>query len=76
MTDEPAGLIPCIVCGDARSRVVDTRGTPSQEIRRRRECPNGHRYTTYEAPMEGRNRNYLRKSVKHGIVRRIDEVLG
>lgn len=39
----------CPRCRSTESSVVDTRPNPSGEIRRRRECPKGHRYTTYEA---------------------------
>lgn len=39
----------CPSCGSTDSSVVDSRPNPSGQIRRRRECGNGHRYTTYEA---------------------------
>jgi len=40
----------CPSCDSVGSRVVDSRGTPSEDaIRRRRECDAcGHRFTTYE----------------------------
>lgn len=38
----------CPSCGSTDSTVVDSRPNPSGQIRRRRECPRGHRYTTYE----------------------------
>ena len=39
--------VPCPVCGERRSAVVDTR--PSKEhTRRRRVCANGHAFTTHE----------------------------
>lgn len=40
--------IPCPVCRRPLTRVIETR--PYQHtIKRRRECPNGHRATTREA---------------------------
>lgn len=39
----------CPVCGAAGSTVISTRGWQSETmLQRRRECFNGHRYTTYE----------------------------
>lgn len=39
----------CPVCGAAGSTVISTRGWQSDTmLQRRRECFNGHRYTTYE----------------------------
>ena len=37
----------CDVCGEA-SRVLETRGAEPESTARRRECPNGHKFTTYE----------------------------
>lgn len=38
----------CPMCGK-RTQVVDSRWIPTQfKLRRRRECPIGHRFTTYE----------------------------
>jgi hypothetical protein len=37
----------CPDCGESLSKVIDSRPA-DDEIRRRRECPNGHRSTTYE----------------------------
>lgn len=37
----------CPYCSTADTRVIDTRET-TEAIRRRRECVNGHRFTTYE----------------------------
>jgi hypothetical protein len=39
--------MPCPTCGSKESTTLDSRPT-SDSIRRRRACPNGHRYTTYE----------------------------
>jgi len=39
--------LPCPVCGRLSARVTDTRGA-GDIIRRRRECPEGHRWTTVE----------------------------
>ena len=41
--------ISCPECGTDKSGVVDTSGRPDKKhIRRRRECSNGHRFTTEE----------------------------
>ena len=40
--------MPCPDCGKRCSKVVDTRGTLSGAIRRRRECLCGRRFTTWE----------------------------
>ncbi len=37
----------CPECGTARLQVIDSRDAPDA-VRRRRECANGHRFTTYE----------------------------
>lgn len=43
------GTINCPHCDHASTRVVDTRDTGQNEIRRRRECADcGERFTTYE----------------------------
>ena len=39
----------CPICGTSGSSVISTRGWQSDTmLQRRRECFNGHRYTTYE----------------------------
>lgn len=38
----------CPKCGSKKSRVIDCRVAPHNQIRRRRECDEGHRYSTYE----------------------------
>jgi transcriptional regulator NrdR family protein len=51
-----AGGLPCPECGSIKSKVTDSRAInrftrqPCKHrcIRRRRECANGHRFTTYE----------------------------
>ena len=54
--------VACPVCGDGRSRVMNTR--PSvQGIYRRRVCVNGHRFSTEELP-----RAYAQPSKKHNIL--------
>lgn len=45
----------CPTCGEPDSYVVDTRYKRGA-IRRRRECPNGHRYTTAERVVAGKSR--------------------
>lgn len=41
--------LECPICGSTVSSVTDTRPVPSKGcIRRRRECSEGHRYTTHE----------------------------
>lgn len=41
--------IACPSCGNTRSRVLESRPTHDHKARRRRcECLNGHRFTTYE----------------------------
>jgi transcriptional regulator NrdR family protein len=37
----------CPECGSTRNRVIDSRSLDGRR-RRRRECNNGHRFTTYE----------------------------
>lgn len=39
----------CPKCGSDESSVFDSRPNAAGRIWRRRECPNGHRYTTHEA---------------------------
>jgi transcriptional regulator NrdR family protein len=39
---------PCPYCGVTEGNVVDVRKAAHGQIRRRRECSAGHRYTTYE----------------------------
>lgn len=39
--------LPCPVCGRLSARVTDTRGVDDL-VRRRRECSEGHRWTTVE----------------------------
>ncbi len=41
--------IPCPFCGSTYSAVCDSRPDDEGRIRRRRECRNGHRFTTREA---------------------------
>lgn len=66
----------CPHCGDANSRVVDTRST-GDGIRRRRECETCHkRFTTYEhvaaslliVKSDGRREPYDRQKLMHGIL--------
>jgi transcriptional repressor NrdR len=42
------GGVACPQCKQRQSEVIDSRGTKSGKVRRRRECPCGHRFTTYE----------------------------
>lgn len=45
-----AGTVPCPECGARNGvRTVDSRGTAGGLVRRRKMCPCGHRYTTFEA---------------------------
>ena len=49
----PAGAnygtaMECPECGIKKTRVVDMRPSTFNQIRRRRVCDNGHRFTTYE----------------------------
>lgn len=66
----------CPHCGDANSRVVDTRST-GDGIRRRRECETCHKqFTTYEhvaaslliVKSDGRREPYDRQKLMHGIL--------
>lgn len=66
----------CPHCGEANSRVVDTRST-GDGIRRRRECEScGKRFTTYEhvaaslliVKSDGRREPYDRQKLMHGIL--------
>lgn len=66
----------CPHCGEANSRVVDTRST-GDGIRRRRECETCHkRFTTYEhvaaslliVKSDGRREPYDRQKLMHGIL--------
>ena len=66
----------CPHCGDANSRVVDTRST-GDGIRRRRECETCHkRFTTYEhvaaslliVKSDGRREPYDSQKLMHGIL--------
>jgi rRNA maturation protein Nop10 len=45
--DSYTNSMPCPECGLKLSVVIDSRPN-SDAIRRRRVCPKGHRYTTYE----------------------------
>jgi hypothetical protein len=47
--------IPCPECLAAKSLVIDSRIT-EEGIRRRRLCPNAHRYTTLETVVKERRR--------------------
>lgn len=39
----------CPICNDGGTRVIDSRMWRTKDgVRRRRECPNGHRFTTSE----------------------------
>lgn len=40
-------MVRCPVCGSEETKVNDTRHTRDY-TRRRRECPEGHRFTTHE----------------------------
>lgn len=42
------GGVKCPVCHKRMSYVIDSRGTKTGKVRRRRECPCGKRFTTYE----------------------------
>ena len=51
-----SGSYPCEICGKS-TRVVDSRPAKLKQLRlptiyRRRMCPDGHRFTTYEFPAE------------------------
>lgn len=50
MSEKKRVGLPCPRCGSMDSGVLDSRGGHRRGffIRRRRECSNGHRYTTYE----------------------------
>jgi transcriptional regulator NrdR family protein len=52
-----AADVPCPECGQRQSHVIDTGGTRSGVIRRRRACSCGKRFTTYEHL--GRDPRYL-----------------
>jgi len=42
-------FFPCPECGRAKTKVIDSRVEgAARSKRRRRECPLGHRFTTYE----------------------------
>lgn len=42
------GGVRCPACQQRQSDVIDSRGTKSGKVRRRRKCPCGQRFTTYE----------------------------
>ena len=45
--------VPCPFCGSLFAKVMDVRPGPGgSTLRRRRECPGGHKYTTYEEALE------------------------
>jgi len=71
----PSWGIACPECDDLHSRVLDTRQRQKRMIYRRRECPNGHRYSTLEGVAESRKRN-LGVGHRKDIADRLDEVLG
>ena len=41
--------IACPACGAPDTKVYDTRASKFNELRRRRKCPNGHRFVTFES---------------------------
>lgn len=69
----------CPFCGELNSRVIDSRPTDNDEIRRRRECESCHkRFTTYERiesiPLmvikkDNTREPYDRDKIKSGISR-------
>lgn len=43
----------CVVCGKLSNSVIDSRvSSDKKSVRRRRECPSGHRWTTHEVREE------------------------
>lgn len=48
----PADL-ECPQCGVVGSKVINTRAADFNQIYRRRQCTNGHRFTTYENVDDG-----------------------
>lgn len=40
--------IACMDCGSKNNRIIDSREAPFNQIRRRRACECGHRFSTYE----------------------------
>lgn len=69
----------CPVCGHSESRVVDSRPTDNESIRRRRECAScKHRFTTYEVidavPLvvvkkDGREEPFDRNKLMNGLMK-------
>lgn len=71
--DTIAADVPCENCGLRQSRVVDTRGTISGSVRRRRECLHcGARYTTYEN--RGKDVHRLMERMQEAMRRFIVEI--
>ena len=68
----------CMYCGSEESKVIESRETNSNSIRRRRECLNcGKRFTTYESinvlPLmvvkrDGTREVYSREKIKNSIL--------
>lgn len=69
----------CPMCGFADSKVIDSRPTENESIRRRRECQRcGKRFTTYEildsVPMmvvkkDGKREIFDRNKIKTGVIK-------
>ncbi|MDY6788932.1 MAG: transcriptional regulator NrdR [Candidatus Nanohaloarchaea archaeon] len=69
----------CPYCAGSTTKVVDTRGKESSEVRRRRECNDcGKRFTTYErvgnetltiVKSDGSEESFSREKLKKGIDR-------
>ena len=70
-TPRPTG-IPCPECGDDRAVITDSRPADGH-YRRRRQCANGHRFTTHEVlPDRQSNHGTLPLAVKSEIVSRME----
>jgi transcriptional regulator NrdR family protein len=64
--------LACPSCGIRDSRVIQTRGG-ADHVRRRRECRNGHRFSTRETVVESRPPR-ITSDVRDTISARLDEV--
>jgi transcriptional regulator NrdR family protein len=65
----------CPRCGSPETHVVDTR--PSRDrIRRRRECDEGHRFTTFEVISGETAMKALGPRTRDALIRRVEQVIG
>lgn len=52
--------LPCPVCGVRKAALLYSRPNKHEDyIRRRRVCPNGHRYTTHETALREQELAYV-----------------